>query len=54
MVNIYVDSITEEILEVARDIARRQIIDVKIVTPTESKEVRYEEVKEETEEDQEM
>ena len=54
MVNISIYSVTEEILEVARDIARRQKTDVKIITPTETVEVRYEEVKEETEEDQEM
>ena len=54
MVNISIYSITEEILEVARDIARRQKTDVKIITPTETVEVRYEKVKKETEEDQEM
>lgn len=54
MVNINIYSVTEEILEVARDIARRQKTDVKIITPTETVEVRYEKVKEETEEDQEM
>ena len=46
MVNISIYSITEEILEVARDIPRRQKTDVKIITPTETVEFLYEEFKE--------
>lgn len=43
MVNIYYDTIDQEILEVARMICRAQKTDVKIITPTEIVEVHHEE-----------
>lgn len=46
MVNIYCDTITQEMKEVAREIADRQKDVVKIITPTETLEVSYEEVSE--------
>lgn len=46
MVNIYCDTINEEMMFVARLIANRQKDVVRITTPTEIVEVRYEEVSE--------
>lgn len=46
MVNIYYDTITEEIKEVARIISTAQKTNVKIITPTETLEVQYEEAEE--------
>ena len=43
MVNIYYDVLNDEILEVARMICKAQKTDVKIITPTETVEVRHEE-----------
>ena len=48
MVNIEIYEITEEILEVARAISQRQKTDVKIITPTETVEVRYNGASDET------
>lgn len=45
MVNIYYDTLTDEIMDVARMIATAQKTTVKITTPTEIVEVHYEEEK---------
>ena len=46
MVNIYYDIINDEIKEVARIISTAQKTNVKIITPTETLEVQYEEAEE--------
>ena len=46
MVNIYCDTITQEMKKVALEIADRQKDVVKIITPTGTLEVSYEEVSE--------
>lgn len=43
MVNIYCDTIDDELKQVARCIAQRQKMDVIIITPTTQLEVRYDE-----------
>ena len=50
MVYIRYDSITDEILEVARIISTAQKTDVIIITPTDTVEVRYEEEEKECQE----
>ena len=46
MVKIFCDAITQEMREVAQEIAARQKDVVSIITPTETLEVSYEEVSE--------
>lgn len=46
MVNIYCDAITQELKDVAREIADRQKENVNIITPTVTLEVVYEKVSE--------
>ena len=53
MVKIICDSINDEIKNVAEFISRRQRETVKIITSTETLEVRYEKESEETQETQE-
>ena len=50
MVQIYYDTIDDEIKEVAHIISTAQKTDVIIITPTETVEVRYEEEKKDCEE----
>ena len=44
MVNIYCDAITQELKDVAREIADRQKENVNIITPTVTLEVVYENI----------
>lgn len=46
MVTIYNDTITDEIVDVARMISKFQKDDVKVITPTNILEVRYEKMSE--------
>lgn len=46
MVTIYVDDVTEQSVEVAREIANMLKMTVRLVTPTKSVEVHHEEVSE--------
>ena len=46
MVTIYNDTITDEIVDVAKMISKVQKDDVKVITPTDILEVRYEKISE--------